>query len=181
MKHGIRLVLLGALCGCSASQPPVVATATPGPATIHTGSGIDVNLSAEARTVEETVFAPVAEAWPALLAAWEALDIPIDQQDARGYALRSRAYRMPRQMGGKRRSELLDCGTTMTGQRADAWDVTLEIMTGLRQENPARTRVSTVVIAAARPREGTSNSPVSCQSKGELEKIIIRQLAEHTE
>jgi hypothetical protein len=68
----------------------------------------------------------------------------------------------------------------MTGLRADNWDVTVEVVTGLRQENPARTRVATLITAVARPREGTSNSPVSCQSKGELERMIVRQLAEHT-
>lgn len=168
-------------CG-SAQQPGVVESAPQPPAAVYVaGDGVDVRLSAAGRTIEDVVYAPAVEAWPALLQAFETLDIPIAEQDDRNYIVRSRGHRMARQVDGKRRSELLDCGSTMTGLRADSWDVTIEIVSALRQENPARTRVATLITAVARPREGTSNSPVSCQSNGELERIIVRQLAEHTD
>jgi hypothetical protein len=168
-------------CG-STRQSNLVETAPQPPATVFAaGDGVDVRLSSSGRTIEDVVFAPAVEAWSALLLAFETLEMPIAEHDERSYTVRTRGHRMARRIQGKRRSELLDCGSTMTGLRADNWDVTVEVVTALRQENPARTRVATLVTAVARPREGTSNSPVSCQSKGELEKIIIRQLAEHTD
>jgi hypothetical protein len=172
--------LLAIACG-STQQTAVMEPAPQQPAAVHVaGDGVDVRLSSAGRTIEDVVVAPAAEAWPALLQAFEVLDLPVAQQDEQSHTVRTRAHRMARQIHGKRRSELLDCGSTMTGLRADNWDVTVEVVTGLRQENPARTRVATLITAVARPREGTSNSPVSCQSKGELERMIVRQLAEHT-
>jgi hypothetical protein len=183
MRATAFMIAASLAVACASSMAPgAVEPAPQPPATVFAaGDGVDVRLSSAGRTIEDVVYAPVAEAWPALLLAFEALNIPIAERDDRNHTLRSRGHRMASQIEGRRRSELLDCGSTMTGLRADTWDITVEIVAGLRQENPARTQVATLITAVARPREGTSNSPVSCQSKGELEKIIVRQLAEHTE
>lgn len=182
MRNAALIVLACTIACGSAQQAGVVETSPQPPAAVYVaGDGVDVRLSSSGRTIEDVVFAPAVEAWPALLQAFETLNMPIAERDDRAYTLRTRGHRMARQIQGKRRSELLDCGSTMTGLRADNWDVTIEVVTALRQENPARTRVAMLVTAVARPREGTSNSPVSCQSRGELERIIVRQLAEHTD
>ncbi len=168
--------------GCSAREPAAVRPATDAPpAVVVAGGGVDVRINSSNRVIEDEIYAPVGEAWVALGAAWKDLDFPVAQADEAARTLRSRPFRAPRRIGGKRLVELFDCGYSIGGQRAELWEVTIEIVTALRAVNPARTSVSTMVAAIARPREGTSTDPVPCQSKSELERILLRQLAERTD
>jgi hypothetical protein len=71
-------------CG-STRQSDLVEAAPQPPATVFAaGDGVDVRLSASGRTIEDVVFAPAVEAWPALLLAFETLEIPIAYCPASG-------------------------------------------------------------------------------------------------
>lgn len=73
-------------------------------------------------------------------------------------------------------SEYLDCGSeSMVGSRADLDEVTLNVLTTVKRNRDSVTVFATQVSGIARP-SGTSSAPVDCQSTGELEKTIAKQL-----
>jgi hypothetical protein len=69
-------------------------------------------------------------------------------------------------------SALMDCGSTITGRRADLWQVTLQLLTVVRADGPTDSTIATRVTATARPVDGSSTDAVPCLSNGLLEKKI---------
>lgn len=65
----------------------------------------------------------------------------------------------------------LDCGNSLTGPRANEYDVALSIVTRVNPVSSDSTVIETTLDANARPR-ATSGSSVHCISKGELETRI---------
>jgi hypothetical protein len=178
MARSTVLTLL-LLCGCAAQESQVpIGPERRSSVIIETDRGSqEVQLTAAPPNVHSSVaLAPVDQAWAALPGAYAALGL----QRAHAVDGAERTYRagpatVPRRLGGERPSRFLDCGTTVSMPNADGYEVTLEIVTRLRPEGAAATRVETVVHATARPRE-TSGNLVSCTSNGQLERRIARHL-----
>jgi len=168
-------------CGPS-SRAPVIERGAEPPPVIMTGRGsTDVRTNPEVRSVEGVVPVPLDTAWQRLPAAWDGLGIPIRQADPRSGTLRSDRFRARSNMAGAPMRDNVDCGYSMAGPRADLWDVYLEVTSALRPEGgPQNTRVSSAIIATARPRDGSGTQPVGCTSTGRLERLIAERVRNPT-
>lgn len=160
------------LAACATSPPPAIQDA-PGPrATVATSStGAEVTLDHEAVVNEVVIEASPADVWKALPLAWQDAMIPIGAISNPRRTLQSGVFRAPSKIVGKPLSDYLDCGYTMAGPRVTLWQVSIDV-TGAVVPDPAGARVATRVNATARPRDGTSTSAVTCNTRGELERII---------
>lgn len=76
-------------------------------------------------------------------------------------------------LGGQRLSLLLDCGVDPTTgvQRADAYDVTMTVLSAASSAGTDQTHVTTDVEATARA-IGVSGDPLHCTTTGKLEEEI---------
>lgn len=90
----------------------------------------------------------------------------------RAYGFRGR---MPARLAGRRPSAYLQCGHSLAGSNADPYEIRLSVVTAVEREGES-SRVSTLVVATARPR-GVSGNPVPCTTTGELERAIAEALA----
>ena len=113
------------------------------------------------------------EAMTALTQIYAQLQIPISTmvQDA-GQIGNQNLRLATHRLHGHLLSFYLNCGQeSMVGSRADLDDVTMSVLTSVRQSRDSLTIVGTTVQGWARP-SGTSSNPVDCESTGELEKAI---------
>lgn len=116
-----------------------------------------------------------AQLWAAFPAAYAALGLPAGQGgEAQGASVVG-PFQLTRRLGQVSLSRYLDCGSTLTLPRADAYTITLQLTTGLEPAGDGVTNVATLVQATARPRD-TSGNAVSCISTGLLERRLAEEL-----
>lgn len=119
---------------------------------------------------------PLERAWQALPEVYAALGLSgagVISQEQRRFG--AGPLTLPRRVNGERVSKFLDCGATVSIPNADAYAVTVQVVTQLAGEGEAGTRVQTVMEAAARPRD-TAGNTVDCTSTGALERLIAERL-----
>jgi hypothetical protein len=171
--------LFGALAcastgGSNSSEPPQTTITTrqltsPGSRPIETTdiNGVD--------------FVPVKgspiEVMTALTQAYAQLQIPIGVMNQDGGQIGNQNMRLlTHRVNGRMVSYYLNCGQeSMVGSRADLDDVTLFVVTSVKQDRDSTTLLGTQVGGSARP-SGTSSNAVDCQSTGELEKAIAAKV-----
>jgi hypothetical protein len=71
----------------------------------------------------------------------------------------------------------IDCGTNLSGQLANLYEIQLSIITRLADGPEGTTIVTTTVDAYGEPRS-TSGNQVHCQSREVLEKRVAELVAE---
>ena len=117
-----------------------------------------------------TVGLPLIEVWAAMTGVFEELEIPAEHYNESLFEIGNAGYRAKR-IEDERMSNYLDCGNSLTGPKANEYDVTLFILTRLTPVSSDSTVIETTIDANARPR-ATSGGSVHCTSKGEVERRI---------
>jgi hypothetical protein len=156
--------------GCASSSPDPATTAqAPPPETQRTVSAgaYGMTLYTEPGVGARAVAIPLDRSWELLEEAYKRLDIPVEFSERSRWEKGNPGYRA-RRVDGKRMSTYLDCGNSLTGPKADTYDVTMMVLTKLDRMSADSTLVTTTIDANARPR-ATSGSAVHCASKGVLE------------
>ena len=115
----------------------------------------------------------IVDAVTALTQIYAQIQIPITTMAPEAGQIGNQNLRLPsHRLHGHLLSFYLNCGQeSMVGSRADLDDVTLSVLTSVRQGRDSVTAVGTTVQAWARP-SGTSSNAVNCESTGALEKAI---------
>jgi len=118
-----------------------------------------------------------AQVWSALMTAHLTLGIPVVKEDrASGTAVY--VHRNKGMLDGKRLSTYVDCGSTVTGSRADAYAVTITVSEALSAPRAGTTALSTGLnVWAKNPNESTASVP--CSSTNALEKRIVELVVEN--
>lgn len=128
----------------------------------------------ESSRAEQTFPASPAEVWQALTTAFIEMEIPVTEVQEPQRRLITDRVRVAR-IDGDRMGAFLDCGTNVSGQRADTYSITLDLVTTVEPAGPGSARVRTVLDASGHPRD-TAGSPVHCTSTGELENRVFRRV-----
>jgi hypothetical protein len=117
------------------------------------------------------------DAMTELMQIYAQLQIPIGTMNQNGGQIGNQNLRLPNhRLGTHPVSLYLNCGQeSMLGSRADLDEVTLQVLTTVKQDRDSTTVVGTQVSGWAQP-SGTSSNSVDCQSTGELEKTIATKL-----
>lgn len=135
------------------------------------GRVTEIPLDATRLSVGITLDLPVERAWPALVAAYKAVGIPITDVDSRAYFIGNRDLRLRGRLGDTRLSRYLDCGHTQGNQSANTYEVHMDVQTRLAPENADTTAIRTTIEATARPSTFAGHD-VRCSSTGRLERRI---------
>src|SRR6267143_4445355 len=166
-----RCLTLALLCaGCAAAGPPV---ATPSPETKMrvTDRGYEVDVYHQSVVDARPVEAPVSRVWAVLGSVYAELGIQLSVSDAGRVELGNAGFRA-RPIDGKRLSTYLNCGSGVTGDHADDYEVTMKVVTRLIPYGKDSSVVATLVDASAKARD-VSSVPLPCGSRGTLETHIF--------
>lgn len=129
-----------------------------------------------------TVDAPPGETFAAAALVLENLGIKADVRDSAGGMIGNIRLVRSRRLDRTPLSVFLDCGSTMTGLRADYYRVTMPVLVMLDPIGADRTTLRIAIVASAQDPTGSSNQPVLCGSTGALEtrmhKAIVEQIRE---
>lgn len=176
----VGLALLANACASASPDPVIEMTASPPPSVTGTGSGTEIRYDRDTHIDEGSVLADISRVWQALPRAFSDLRVPIGEVDPVAHTVRSGSFKAPRQMATKQLSDFLDCGYSLSGPRVRLWEVNMDVLSAVRSDGEGKSRLATTITANARPRDGTSTSPVPCNSKGVLERLILEQVRERS-
>jgi hypothetical protein len=172
---GAVLVALSfALAGCAPRAGQEPERPAPQQSILRVG-GERLEMHTEAGMSEHTFGTSATRVWSALPAVFEQLDIPVTLRES-GAQMGNQGY-PARRVEGKRMSDWIDCGTSLNGVLANAYDITLQVLVTLEPRGQEDTRVTAYVDALGRPRS-TSGVPAHCNSKGTLESRILELVGE---
>jgi hypothetical protein len=167
--HRVACVLTvsGLLGGCAGS-----AGLTPE----HTGRVVAATDTQVMRSYDAAVSRSVAvKASPdkvlaALKAAYADLGIEVKLYDPPHGQIGNRNFTRTRRLAGEPLSNYVGCGATLTGEAADSYRVTMELISQVTPENEG-SRLQTWLTAAGQDL-AASGDKVSCLSKGTLEAKV---------
>jgi hypothetical protein len=143
-----------------------------------TGTGGEFRLPADMVTASLDVPASAEEAWPALKAVYEELNIRMREVSESSRTVRNLRFVVSRRLGGQRLSRYLDCGRNATGPNADSHRLELEIASRVVAVGPGESRIDTEITGTGTNMEGTSNNRVLCTSNHQLELRIASRVRE---
>lgn len=153
------------------SRPPVLRIGS------LDGSGISLERPAEFASIsEDTVTAAADSLWVELPKVYDKLGIDDVGQDPSKWLFGNNGFTVRRHLGGERLSHFLRCGSTMTGDVADQYDIHMSVLTQIQPVSSDASVVRSRVQATAIPRSHSGNA-VECSTTGKLEERIAKALA----
>ena len=145
--------------------------------------GVDAQTSEVMHTqssdgpVSATLHASTDAVWKALPAAYAGLGIDLMVIDRPSGTIGNRSFIRTRTLAGKRLSAYFECGSSMTGLRADEGRVTAASVTRVTAASDGETQLSTTVAGVVQTVEGSSAQSIPCASTGALEEAIRNAVA----
>lgn len=135
----------------------------------------------EGATHSVALGAPVAQVAEALPGVYRELGLPVQQvRDTPPITFTTSDLRIQgRLYEGERNSAYLDCGTSMSGPRADTYELQIAVATQLRAAEGGGTVAETFVDGRARDRYANTD-PVPCHGTGRLEAQIAELLRQRS-
>jgi hypothetical protein len=127
-----------------------------------------------------TVDARPGETFAAVSLVLANVGLKADVRDSAGGMIGNVKLVRSRQFNRTPLSVFFDCGSSMTGLRADYYRVTMPLLVMLDSLGADRTTMRIALVASAQDPTGSSNQPVLCGSTGVLEarlrKAIVDQI-----
>lgn len=161
--------------GCASGVPMESGTQT---RTLVTGGMGEMDVyTTENTTASHSIAAPVRTVWAALPQVYQQLEVPLSIADTVTMQMGNGGFK-PRRLGGTRLSRYLDCGRGITATpNADAYEVTLTLLTKVVEADGGKSTLQVQVTAFAKPRD-VSGNPMRCASRGTLETRIAEMVQE---
>lgn len=116
------------------------------------------------------------EVFAAAALVLENFGIQADVRDSVGGLIGNIGLTRSRRLNRTPLSVFLNCGSSMTGLRADYYRVTMPLLVMLDPLDSARTNMRIALVASAQDPTGTSNQPVLCGSTGALESRLRKAI-----
>jgi hypothetical protein len=177
------LLALTFLCACAQPRVNAPAPQVDVPLDRQVGvsaNGVVIHNSATDGGQASVVNAPLKLVWPALKAAYDDLAIPTVVLDTVGHQIGNGQFQFRRQLGGQPASRYFDCGSSLTGPRADEGLVRAVIVTRLTESPDGTTLMSTAVHGSVQSSSGTTSARMDCASTGRLESRLQTAIAART-
>lgn len=181
MRTVLSLGLVAILAACASSgssRVPGRSTTDVQTVTVDWWGG-HMNLRATREisvTVDTLDFAPEG-VWAALPAVYDSLGVPINLVNSEARALGAVQSRLRGRLGSEGISRYVRCGTTITGDVADQYDIYL---TTVSQVSPvsgdSEAAVLSTHVRALAQRGGIGDQGVECATRGRLERVIRNSL-----
>jgi hypothetical protein len=179
----MRTSILGLilLCGCaSASRPASEPSSNDRILGVNNQTGEVLHTQASVGPVASSIHAPFSTVWAALPEVYNSLAIELTVIDQPSGTVGNRSFVRTRTLGGKRMSAYFDCGSSMTGMRADEGRMTITAVSRVTDVANGETSLATTVSAVVQTNEGASAQNIPCASSGALEETIRSGVARRT-
>ena len=169
----LALVFGAGACASSSANPPYAQQHV----TVDSPGGrVDLLLTREQYLSSDTLTIAPARAWPALVQTYAGFAVPLQGADAKGRMIATQYFHAHASFAGERMSRWLECGSTMTGDIATTYEITLRLGTLIDTSASGRSIIRTAVSASAIA-PGSGTTPVQCSSRGALERRIAALVA----
>jgi hypothetical protein len=183
MRH-LLLLALTAVLGCApgsgaapVGRTPLDPPPEPPPAAESAGAGYYVRLNRDDGISVAGIDGSQQAVYQALLRAFDTLGLEIEGGDrGQGLVQSARMVRMS-EFAGVRMSELIHCGATLTGDRANSWRIEFYMSALVEPLGDHRSQITTRLQATARAMDGSSRNPISCTTRGVLEAKLAEATA----
>ena len=164
------LILLVSLWACAASRSSDTSGLTAStPVILTTNRIIEGDRPRSAVT---TVAAAPATVWPVTKKVYQALGIEVAIDDPATHRVGNQSFWKTGTLGGRRMSELVDCGSSMTGRKADSYRIYMSVLTLVDPDGLGGTKLETLFVPVGQDVAGGSTDRVTCGSTGQLETMI---------
>jgi len=140
-----------------------------------TGHG-DLRYDIEEDRVLFQVEFPLAQVWPAMVAAFAEVGIDPDLVDPRGARIGMNNQTVIRRLAGERLSTYFSCGSTMAGPVANASRIQTTFMVTARSVAAGQTSITFFVDAVARLNDAADKDPKRCRSTRRLEVRLMEHI-----
>ena len=130
------------------------------------------------RSTELIVPATPVAAWNVAKRVYQAIDIPVTVENPAGHQLGNNSFAKTRTLGGMRMSELVDCGSGMTGRKADTYRILMSLMTVI-DPDPKGVRLRTMLVAYGQDMGGDSTERIACGTTGLLELTVNNSIRDN--
>ena len=124
------------------------------------------------------IHAPPGRVFAATALVLQNFGIEADVRDSVGGLLGNIGLVRSRRLNRTPLSAFLNCGSSMTGLRADYYRVTMPLLIMFDPSGADRTYMRIALVASAQDPTGTSNQPVLCGSTGGLETRLRKAIEE---
>ena len=124
----------------------------------------------------DTLTVSPARAWPALVQTYAGVGVPLQGADPVRRMIATQYVHAHANFAGERMSRWLECGSTMTGEIATTYEITLRFGSLIDTSVVGRSIIRTAVTATAIA-PGSGTTPVECSTRGALERRIAALVA----
>ena len=179
MRTPILALIL--VCGCASTRQPATEPAsTDRILGVEAKTGEVIHTQASTGPVTTALHAPFSAVWTALPDVYGALEIELTVIDQPSGTIGNRSFVRSRTLNGKRLSAYFDCGSSMTGMRADEGRMILSVVSRVTAGTDGETSLATTAASAVQTNEGASAQTIPCSSTGVLEETIRGAVARRT-
>lgn len=140
------------------------------------GGRYDLLLTREGYMSTDTLVVPTKTAWGALVQTYAGFGVPLQGADAVAHMIATQYFHTHASFAGARLSRWLECGSTLTGDIASNYEITMRFGSLLDTSVVGRSIVRTVVTATA-VAPGSGTNTIECTSRGTFEKEIAKLVA----
>ena len=176
MRFCLHFATIGAALISAASCASSGGSADPGFQQEHIqldspGGRFDMLLTRDQYLSSDTITVPPAKAWPALVATYAEFGIPLQGADPARRMIATQYAHPHGSFAGQRLSRWIDCGSSITGDIATSYEVTLRFGTLIDSSVAGRSILRSAFSATA-VAPGGGTTPVTCTSRRSFEKHI---------
>lgn len=176
-----RVLLAGSIVSVAACSSTGGATGTaPVPVTVSAqgATGVSgmagVTMMVGSTGQKATVAASREAVWAKLPGAYESLGLPLSVKDDAAFRLGNDQIKARRSLNGVQMRSIVDCGSDLNGEKAETYDIRLTIETTVGTTGSADASEVTTTVSALGRSPNFGNNDITCSTKGELEKRILR-------
>jgi len=169
-----RFVLLCALSAC-ATPGTTTDSSTPKQAIIFQGEKGTI-YAERPRASSMTFAAPAATVWLATKKVYADLDVPLTVENLTTHQIGNQNFFKARQFAGESMTQLVDCGSGMTGPKAASYRIYMSLLTQVDADAKGGTTVQTTFVPMGQDMSGGSSDRIPCGTTGRLEAIVLDRI-----
>lgn len=171
-----RLILLAAITACASGGAPQTNESTPRQAAIYQSSETGTIMGERPRASVATIAAPPAAVWLAVKSVYARLDVPLTVENPSTRQMGNENFFRSHNFAGRSMSELVDCGSGMTGPKATSYRIYMSLLTFVVPDGQGGTKVQTTFVPMGQDVAGGSSDRIPCGTTGQLEQLFLEQV-----
>ncbi len=170
------LIVAGSACASGTSQAPPLGV--PERRAVFSGPDIQTVYAERPTATSRSIVGSPAAVRSVVRQVYADYEVPLTVDDSATGQLGNREFYKSVKFAGKRMTELVNCGSGMTGPNAATYRIYMSLLTRVVAESATRTMVSTTLIASARDMSsGATADRINCGSTGALEGLMLSRIS----